>query len=64
MILARRRKPSLRKSRRSEVNQLRQTQGIWDREKVREIERWLLRSGLSLDANRPMSEIGIYTDFT
>ncbi len=67
MIMAQSRKPRPRKSfRRSEINgvRFRQAQEIWNRERVREIEHWLLRAGLSPQASRPMSEIGIYTDFT
>ena len=62
-INSKRRKP--RKSvRRSEINGGRRFQAVWNRQTVREIEDWLLRSGLSPNANRSVSEIGIYTDFT
>ena len=64
MIMAKIRNPKPRKPvRRSEINGITPAQ-IWHRETAREKELWLLRSGLSPEAGRPMSEIGIYTDFT
>ena len=86
MIMAKSRKPGPRKFvRRSEItgSRFQAAQEIWNRQTVLEIDPWLLRAGLSpqaesqcfrhargnlkfrsSQANRPMSEIGIYTDFT
>ena len=51
-------------TRRSEISVPARMPQICTPQNGREIEHWLLRAGLSPQASRPMSEIGIYTDFT
>ncbi len=63
MILsAKPRRSEARKMRAERVMSLKER--LWERKTWRELDSWLLWSGISPEAHEPFSHIGIYTDFT